>query len=133
MRLALARRRNGDEEGAQAVAEIARQDHAALDAAGAKDQFQHRTEAMIAAFEHDPERAFAAIKSAIRLGLRDRLFFSDAIFEDLKNHKRFIELRNELNAVLVAERDKVLQLICFNNQTPDNWQPMPETCEGVER
>jgi hypothetical protein len=30
-----------------------------------------------------------------------------------------------------VEHDKVLQLICFNNPTPDNWQPLPETCEGV--
>ena len=32
-----------------------------------------------------------------------------------------------------AERDKILQLICFNNPVPDDWQPLPETCEGVEQ
>jgi len=132
MRLALARRRNGDEDGAQVVAEIARQEHAALDTVGRKNQYQHRTEAMIAAFEHDPERAFAAIKSAIRLGLRDRQYLDDAIFEDLWGEQSFVALQQELDTILADEHDKVLQLICFNNPTPDDWQPLPETCEGVE-
>jgi hypothetical protein len=33
--------------------------------------------------------------------------------------------------MLAEEHSKVLQLICFNNPVPDDWQPMPETCEGV--
>ncbi len=87
---------------------------------------------MIAAFEQDPERAFAAIKSAIRLGLRDRQYFDDAIFEDLWGEQSFVALQQELDTILAEEHDKVLQLICFNNPTPGDWQPLPETCEGVE-
>jgi hypothetical protein len=26
-----------------------------------------------------------------------------------------------------------LQLICFNNPAPGIWQPMLQTCEGVEK
>jgi hypothetical protein len=31
-----------------------------------------------------------------------------------------------------VEHQKILRLICFNNPVPDEWQPMSETCEGVE-
>jgi len=131
MRLALARRKAGDEDGAQAAARIATQDHAALSAVGAKDRFQFRTEAMIAAFENNPDRVIAALKSAMQSGLRNPQVFDDLIFEELWNEPRFVALQEELDAILAAEHDKVLQLICFNNPTPDNWQPLPETCEGV--
>jgi tetratricopeptide (TPR) repeat protein len=131
MQLALARRKAGDEDGAQAAAKIARQDHAALGAAGAKDQLQYWTEAMIAAFENNPDRVVAAVKSAMQHGLRDPQFFDDLIFEDLWDEPHFVALQQELDAILAAEHDKVLQLICFNNPVPDNWQPLPETCDGV--
>jgi TolB-like protein len=132
MRLALARRKAGDEDGAQAAARIAKQDHAALSAAGAKDQFQYRAEAMIAAFENNPDRVIAALKSAVQHGLRNLQYFDDFIFEDLWDEPRFVALQQELDTILAAEQDKVLQLICFNNPVPSGWQPMPETCEGVE-
>jgi len=133
MRLALARRQAGDKDGAQTAAQIARQDHAARREAGQKNQHQDRTGAMIAAFENDPDRVIAAVKSAIRHGLRDRQFFDDAIFEDLRSEPGFIALQKKLDAILATEHDKVLQLVCFNNPVPDSWQPLPETCEGLEQ
>ncbi len=131
MQLALARRKAGNEDGAQAAARIAKQDHAALGAAGAKDQWQYRAEAMFAAFENNPDGVIAALKSAMQFGLRDPQFFDDTIFEDLWDEPRFVALQQELDAILSAEHDKVLQLICFNNPAPGGWQPLPETCEGV--
>ena len=133
LRLAHSRRIVGDEEGAKAAAAIAKQDHEARGAAGVNNQFQFRTEAMIAAFEKDLDRVVTAGKSAIQNGLRYRQFLDDAIFDIYWKEPRFEAVREELDAVIAAERDKVLQLICFNNPAPDNWQPMPETCEGVER
>jgi tetratricopeptide (TPR) repeat protein len=132
MRLALARRKAGDEDGAQAAAQIAKKDHAARSAAGDKNQFQRRTEAMIAAFANNPDRVIAALKSAMQLGLRNPQVFGDPMFEDLWAEPRFVALQQELDAILGAEHDKVLQLICFNNPAPGGWQPMPVTCEGVE-
>ena len=131
MRLALARRKAGDEDGAQAAAQITKQDHAARRVAGEKNQYQHRTEAMIAAFENNPDGVIAALKSAMQRGLRDSQVFDDLIFEDLWSEPRFIALQKELDAILATEHDNVLQLICFNNPVPDNWLPLPETCEGV--
>ena len=86
---------------------------------------------MIAAFEHDPDRTITALKSAMQLGLRNPQFFDDLIFEDLWDEPRFVALQQEVDSILAAEHDKVLQLICFNNPVPGAWQPLPETCEGV--
>jgi hypothetical protein len=133
MRLAEALRITGDEEGAQAVAQIIRQDLAAFSRVpGRKSHSQYWAEAMLAAFEHNPQGVIAALKSAIQSGLRDPQVFDDLIFEDLWQEPRFIALQQELDAILAVEHDKVLQLICFDNPVPDDWQPLPETCESVD-
>jgi tetratricopeptide (TPR) repeat protein len=131
MQLALARRKAGDEGGAQAAAQIARQDHAAIRTAGGKNWVQDVVEAMIAAFDNNPEGVITALKSAIQHGLLMPSIFRDPIFEDLWDEPRFVALQQELDAILATEHDKVLQLICFNNPVPGDWQPLPETCEGV--
>ena len=131
MNLALARRKAGDEEGAQAAVQIVRQDHAARRGAGWKHWNQDLAEAMIAAFDNDPDGVFDALQAAIVHGLRWSGVFDNPIFEDLRDKPRFVELQRELDAILAVEHEKILQLICFNNPVPDEWQPMPETCEGV--
>jgi hypothetical protein len=126
-----ARRKAGDEEGAQAVAQLAKQEHATRRTAGAKTPGLDLVEAMIAAFEHDPDHVITALTSAIQRGLWFMGIIDEAIFEDMRSDPRFVALRQELEAKLAAEHDKVLQLVCFNNPVPDDWQPLPETCEGV--
>jgi len=132
MQLAVARRHAGNEEAAQAAAQLARQDFAARRASGEISAVLTSTEAMIAAFEHDPDRTFAALESAIQRGLRWPMFFDDPVFETLRDGARFGQLRQTLEALVVEEHEKVLQLICFNNPAPDNWQPKLDTCENVE-
>ena len=132
MALALARRKAGDEAGAQEAASIVRQHLGQRRAAGDETWFLDRAEAVLAAFEHDRDRAIAALKSAVKGGLRSHVLFSDPMFEDLRDDPAYVALRQELDAILAAERDKVLQLICFNNPVPDNWQPMPETCKDID-
>ena len=132
MRLAYARRRSGDETGAQSALEIVKQDHSARLAAGEKNHYRYVTEAMIAAFENDPDRAIAALSSALRHGRRNPLLLGDRIFDDMRDDRRFIAVQEELDNILAAERDKVLRLICLDNPVPDYWQPLQETCEGVD-
>jgi tetratricopeptide (TPR) repeat protein len=132
MALALARRKAGDEPGAQEAASIVRQLLGERRAAGVKTWFLDLAEALLAAFEHDRDPAVQALKSAIQHGLRTHVLFSDPMFEDLRDDPGYVALRQELEAILAEEREKVLQLICFNNPAPDDWQPMTETCEGVE-
>ena len=131
MRLAHARRMAGNEDGAQVAAQIIRQDLQAFSAAGGKNQNMYLAEAMIAAFDDDPDGVIGALKSAMQHGLRGPLFFADPIFEALWNEPRFVALQQELDAILATDHDKVLQLICFNNPVPNHWQPLPETCEGI--
>ncbi len=132
MRLAHARNFADDEDGAQAAKQIVKQDVTAYRAAGGKRQEMYQAEATIAAFDDDPDGVIAALRSAMQHGHRNPLFFAEPIFEALWNEPRFVALQQELDAILAAERSKVLQLICFNNPVPDKWQPLPETCEGVE-
>jgi TolB-like protein/predicted Zn-dependent protease len=133
MALALARRKAGDEPGAQEAASIVRQRLGERRAAGVKTWFLDLAEALLAAFEHDRDPAVQALKSAIQNGLRTHVLFSDPMFEDLRDDPGYVALRQELEAILAEEREKVLQLICFHNPVPDEWQPLPETCEGEEK
>jgi TolB-like protein/Tfp pilus assembly protein PilF len=132
MWLAQARRHAGDEYGAQAAAQIVRQDLAARRATGRNNADLSAVEALIAAFDNNPDGVITALKSAIELGLRNpHHAFYDRIFNELRDEPRFVALKKELDAILSEERDKILQLICFNNPVPHDWQPLPDTCEGV--
>ncbi len=130
IQLAVARRKAGDEEGAlEAVGMI--REVVAKQAAAENFQLRDIHTAMLAAFDHDRAGAIAALRSAVRNGLTWRVFFDDPVFEDLQDEPGFIALRQELDDILAGEHERILQLICFDNPVPDEWQPLPETCQGV--
>jgi tetratricopeptide (TPR) repeat protein len=131
VRMALSRRKAGDELDAQAAIEIVKNDMEERYSAGFDNQYLHRVDAMLAAYENDPDTAFVALNRSLQLGWRDPFFFDEPVFDEIKDHSRFTVLRKELDRILAAEHKKVLQLICFNNPAPGAWQPLPETCEGV--
>ena len=131
MRLALLRRRAGKESAAEEAAEIVRRDLAALQGAGRRNRQFDMARAVTAAFDGDNERAIDALESAVERGLRAPWMFKDLLFEGIRDDRRFIAVKEHAAALLAEEHDKVLQLICFNNPTPDNWQPLPETCAGI--
>ena len=131
IRLAFSRRITGDDDGAQAAANIARKDHAALAAAGVRNQFHTRAKALIAAYDGDGDLAVESMTLAMELGARSPRFFDDPILEDLWEDPRVVALQQQLDEILIKDRQKVLQLLCFNNPAPAGWQPLPTTCEGV--
>ncbi len=131
MRLAYGRRLAGDEAGAQAAANLARRGHEILLDAGHKNHNRFRAEAMIAAFEGRKADAITALRSAIRYGMRGQLELTDPVFDVVRDEPGFMQVEEELEAILAAEHAQVLQFICFNNPVPNDWQPLPETCEGV--
>jgi TolB-like protein/Flp pilus assembly protein TadD len=129
--LAEGRRRSGDEAGAQAAAVLARDEYAAHVAAGLKNASTDFWGALIAAFDRDYDAAIERLRSSIIRGLRDKTTFGALEFDGLRDDPRFIAVQQELDEILAVEHEKVLQLICFNNPVPDDWRPLPETCEGV--
>jgi TolB-like protein len=132
LRFAYTRRMSSDEAGAQEVAAIAREDYAKQYTAGKRFYALFVAAAMIAVLDDDPKRAIAALRSGVRdHGLRLPAHFEGAIFDSLRNDPGFIAVRDELDEILAVEHEKVLQLICFNNPAPNEWRPLPETCEGV--
>ena len=132
MWLAAARREAGNETGATAVAQIVREDIAARLATGRDHADLRLAEAMLAAFDGEPDQVVAALSIAIELGLRNPQFaFEEPLFDNLRDNPQMIALQEKLDAILTQEHQKILQLICFNNPVPDDWQPLPKTCEGV--
>ncbi len=131
MQLAVARRRAGDESGAQAAAQILMKDVTAYRRAIGESSQTRTADALLAAFDNDHDGVIAALRAAMELGLRNPQVFADAIFEDLRADERFVSLQQELDELLAEEHYKYLQLVCFNNPVSDDWRPMPETCEGV--
>lgn len=122
--LALARRKAGDEEGAEAAAKPVRQS-VAQRKPEEMTWMDHVYEAMIAAFDHDADRVIAALTTGIRHGLRSPWVFVDPVFDDMRDNPRFVALWQELDELLAEEHDKILQMICFDNPVPDEWQPLP--------
>jgi len=130
MRFADTRRLLGDETGAREAAEVARQENAKLRSAGRSNHNRDIAEAMLAAFDGDRAAAFTALRTAIRNGMR--LPFQDQpIFDELRDDPEMAKLSEELDSVVQRENTKVLQLVCFENPTPNAWRPLPETCAGV--
>ena len=87
---------------------------------------------IIAAFDNEPQRAIAALRTGVRdSSIRSIRDLDSPIFDAIRDEPGFIEVRKELDDIMVVEHEKVLQLICFNNPSPNEWRPLPETCEGV--
>jgi hypothetical protein len=86
---------------------------------------------MIGAFDHDTDSVIAALTTGLRNGMRAPWVYMDPAFDDIRDDPRFIALRQETDEMLADEHARILQLICFNNPVPDEWQPLPETCQAV--
>jgi hypothetical protein len=92
-----------------------------------------RAAAMVAAIEGDREQVLASLSDAIDAGLRDDFIFREPAMAPYIEDPEFQALAASLDAILEEEHRNTLQLICFNNPVPEAWQPLPKTCEGVEK
>ena len=100
--------------------------------AGSADTIVGRTDALLAALKNDRDGIIAGIHFALDKGIRDPLFFRSPVFEPVRSDPDFLELQSRMHLLLEAEKEKALQLVCYHNPIPDTWQPLPETCAGVE-
>jgi len=131
--LAEARRRTGDEAGAVAVADIVRTEIAALERHGRRYPILSLAKALLAAFDGDAEGAISALETAIDQGLRTPPLYSvdGPNFDAIRDQPGFVAVRHKLDEFMASDRRKVLELICLDNPAAEDWQPMPETCQGV--
>ena len=127
--LAWLKREAGDHETAMELVELAREDLAGRIAAGRQHKGIYLGMAALAAFEGDREECLHALRAAIERGLLDRRLFHNPMIQSLRDDPGLLELQAELDAILAREHRQVLELICLNNPVPDDWRPLPETCD----
>jgi TolB-like protein len=132
-RAALGRIRSGDEEGGRYLIELTREDLHQRRRADFIHAEYYRAAAILDALDGDNHTALENIEKAIEMGPRDPSLFSEPAFDTLRELSEFQELKSRQESILAEQRIKALQMICFNNPIPDTWQPLPETCVGVER
>ena len=131
-RAAFGRLNSGDAKGADELVKLAMQwqrEHARAELRG---NGYYRAGAILAGLEGDQATALLNLENAISSGLRDRSVFSEPALQAFRDVPQFHELEARLEAILASEREKALQMICFNNPVADAWQPLASTCEGVE-
>jgi hypothetical protein len=92
-----------------------------------------RAAAMVAAMEGNRKQVMGNLSDAIDAGLREDFIFREPAMASYVEDPEFQAQVARLDAILEVERHDTLQLICFNNPAPNAWQPLPETCEGVDK
>ena len=78
----------------------------------------------------DPESALDLLTAAVQTGPYDPTLFDEPAFDGLRESARFRSLETEYQKIFARERQKTLQILCFDNPAPDAWPPLPETCAG---
>jgi TolB-like protein/tetratricopeptide (TPR) repeat protein len=131
-RMAYGRLAAGDSIGAKEILELVKRDILWRKQAGIYNSYMLRAAAMVAAIEGDREKVLASLSAAIDAGLRADFMFREPAMVPYAEDPDFQALAARLDAILEEERRNTLQLICFNNPASEVWQPLPETCEGVE-
>jgi hypothetical protein len=130
-RLAWLRRNAGDDEGAAQAMRIVDRELPALIDAGFAGRWRLVSEAMIAAYNGNTNQAIDLTRQAVERGQSDPLYFTDPLFDEIRNDPQFIEIESRALQALEVERQKALQIMCFKNPVPGAWQPLPQTCKNV--
>ena len=132
-RMAYGRLAAGDSSGAEEILELVKRDIRWRKQAGIYESFMLRAAAMVAAIEGDFEQVLTSLSDAIDAGLRDDFIFREPAMAPYIEDPEFQALAARLDAILEEEHRNTLQLICFNNPVPKAWQPLPKTCEGLDK
>lgn len=132
-RAAYGRLAAGDDDGAAELIGLLKRDMRLRKQAGIRDNYMFTTAAMVAAMEGNGEEVTANLAAAIDAGMRSRFILREPSFAPYRNDPEFSQLAADLDSILEQERSKTLKMICFDNPAAEIWQPLPETCQGVER
>ena len=131
-RAALGRWQGGDKAGAAVLIKLSKEDQRQHGLAGMLHGEHYRTDALLDAVQANESEALHNIQVAIDAGLIDRTIFSEPAFDALRDSQEFLAMKLNMDGILASEREKALQMMCFNNPVPEAWQPLSETCDGVE-
>jgi len=129
--LASGRKLSGDDSGADEAIKIVEAEIHAFEEAGFAGPGADVVRGLLAAYFDDSEQAIRSFRKAVDRGWRNPSLFSNPLLDAIRGDERFIAIESEVLQALAIEREKSLQLICFNNPAPGAWQPLPDTCAGV--
>lgn len=132
VRMAYGYIRAGDDNAAQTVIANYRNDMQKRLDAGVTYFSDLMAEALACSIEQDEACTFEYLRKAMADGARSDRFFNEPGFQRLKDHPEFLSLKAGMHHLVMQEQAKIVQLVCFNNPIPDIWQPLSETCSGVE-
>lgn len=88
----------------------------------------HFNQARIAVLEKDKQAALEALQTADSKGFEWPSGLEEPIFDAIRDEPAFEIVRQNVATRAMANRDKVLTLICENNPVPDHWRPLEATC-----
>jgi TolB-like protein/lipoprotein NlpI len=132
-RATLGRARRGDLDGAAELAGLTRRILRQREMAGIVHAEDYRASAVLHAVDGAYDTALEEIDKATRIGPRDPSIFSEPAFDAIRDTNRFEALEARLKSFLAGERARAVQMLCFDNPVPETWEPLPETCAGIER
>ena len=118
----------GDNDGAEEVLVLLREEIRSRERAGIRDSIMLRGAAMLAAMEGNRDMMLNHLNAAIDAGLRDRFILREPALTAYQDDKEFQAIVSRLEGILAAERRKTIELVCSNNPAPEVWQPLPGTC-----
>ena len=134
LRIADIHRRAGDMIAAEAIADEAAVRFEELENTGAEFRMRYVNHALLHAYHDRHKEALDSLRFAIEeRGFRGEGLFIDPLLDKMRELPPFRELVTYVKALNAQERQETLQLICLENPVPDAWQPLPETCEGLEK
>ncbi len=132
LRMAYAYKQAGDEAAMRETLAIHQTDFAKRAELDQLYGWDYMAQATAEAVKGDADATFVSLRAAIENGYRNEAIFREPAMQWLAQHPEFLAIKAELRQLLNAERTNILQIICHDNPIPEIWQPMKETCAGLE-
>ncbi len=128
--IALIRKANGDEKGAEEIHDALTARHERALAGGLDNNAIRTLEAMISLIEGRQEDALAALDGLSHgMGIEPQVVASLRLLTPVNDDAQFDEILATQENHFAEERQRLTTRIC-GNDARENWQPLPETCAG---
>lgn len=98
------------------------------EAGGTNDRWWYFGQTLLAALENDKQAALEALQTADSKGIDSLNALDEPILDAIRDEPAFEIVRQNVATRAMANREKILTLICQNNPVPDHWRPLEATC-----